>query len=207
MDDKVNEIPRLINIEEKGSASYILEINPDVPHEVFRNESTAVEVVVKEINGRNKKKKDTVHVNTDVTIRNRNKEIEGLKKQLHEAKIGTDEVIESSRIITLEIKKQLDKAYQRELKEQTRNIALQLENMKLRTLLESKTNLVKKLLKELTNIRRVVKVVAKGLGSSAHSAHVTTKSDPGYRSFDKDLQHSFLVDALGVESLTFNSTF
>ncbi|XP_013147735.1 PREDICTED: uncharacterized protein LOC106110453 [Papilio polytes] len=205
MGDKVNEIPRLLNIEEKGSASYILEINPDVPHEVYRNDSTAVEVVVKEINGR-KKKKETAHVNTDITIRSRNKEIEGLKKQLREAKIGTEEVIESSRIITLEIKKQLDKAYQRELKEQTKNIALQLENMKLRALLDSKTILVKKLLKELINVRRVVKVVAKGLGSSAQSAHVSTKSDPGYRSFDKDLQHSFLVDALGIESLTFNST-
>ncbi|CAH2045955.1 unnamed protein product, partial [Iphiclides podalirius] len=184
---------------------YFLGLNPDIPHEVIRNGAVAG-TAVKGADGKRNKLKGTVYVNTDVTIRNGYEEMEALKKRLAETIANANVKTESSKAIALEINKQLERAHQRELKEQTRNLALQLENLKLRALLDTKANLVNKLMRELSSVRRVVKHVARGLGESAQSPHLANNTDLEYGTFKKELEESFLAAALGNDGVIFDST-
>ncbi|CAK1549542.1 unnamed protein product [Leptosia nina] len=151
------------------------------PQEVFRNNTTAVEVIVKQV---------------DMDI---------LKKELLKANSNLEETRKSYKLVLCEIKKQLDAANERALKRQTQNVLLQFENEKVKTLLASKSNLVMKLKKELINMRRILKFVIRGIH---FIPEFEVESD--YAEFEKELKRSASLKntkALDLDGYTFDSLF
>ncbi|CAG4931075.1 unnamed protein product [Parnassius apollo] len=208
MTDGGKEINYHFNCQNQEAESNFTKNNQNIPYEIFRNDTTAVEVIVKGVTGKRKKMTDTSYVNTDNRISSLIKEVEGLKRKLDEAKTNTDEIRESFLTVAVELKRQLDRAHQREIKEQTKIFALQLENLKLRSLLDSKTNLIKKLMKELISVKRVVKLVSRGFDciSMSQSPDFINNSETEYRAFEKELQNGFMMNVIGPDGITFDST-
>ncbi|XP_050665941.1 uncharacterized protein LOC126966109 [Leptidea sinapis] len=137
----------------------------DVPLEVFRNNTTAVEVVVKNVTNKNEyPKKDTI--GNVKEIARLYKDIEILKASVDKANQNLDRNRKLFGTVLSQIQKQLEVANQRELREQTKNLLLQLEKEKLKTELESKTNLVMKLKRELLSVRRLFKTIIKEMQTS-----------------------------------------
>lgn len=131
-------------------------------HEVFRNDTTAVEIIVKQVKNKNIQVKNSIGENSVTKL---SRDIEHLKNELNQANKNLDEAKKCFKLVLFEMGKQLQAANQRELKRQTQNLVLQLEKDKLSSILESKTNLLTKLRKELLGIRRIIKMVNKGIRS------------------------------------------
>ncbi|XP_045502921.1 uncharacterized protein LOC123699916 [Colias croceus] len=174
----------------------------NITREVFRNKTTAVEVIVKQAN---KNKKCSMPENTTSNVTGElYAEIEILKNKLHKANTNLDETRKCFNIVLCEVKKQLEAANQRELKRQTKNLLLQLEKEKLKALLDSKSNLVRKLKKELLSMRRILKFVIKGMHCIPD---LFVDAFDEYSEFEKDLQRRSASEknTNGFESLTLDS--
>ena len=83
--------------------------------------------------------------------------INKLTNEVTETKINLKETKNGFKLIMLEMERQLEVASQREAKAHTKYLLLQIEKEKLMTLLESKSNLILKLKKELMNARRIIR--------------------------------------------------
>ncbi|CAG9565191.1 unnamed protein product [Danaus chrysippus] len=160
----------------------VKKLDTNQAHEVFRNNITAVEVIVKQIKNKNAKEYTPEEKNIDCL----HEEIEKLKTELSSAKRSLEVTKKCFSSIMFELGKQLETANQRELKRQTKNIVLQLEKEKMKTLLESKTNLVCKMSKEMLYMKRVVKLLGKSIGCMA-SASDDIHSRSEYEEFENDL--------------------
>ncbi|XP_028026956.1 uncharacterized protein LOC114240579 [Bombyx mandarina] len=125
-------------------------------YEVFRNNTTAVEVTVKEIAN---KKNDQ----TGSTVKSLHEEMNKIKSELNKANDSIGKMRESFSIIVCEMKKQLDLSNKREFDLQTKYLNALFDKEKMVALLESKTKLVQKLKNELNVMKRVLKLVIKGI--------------------------------------------
>ncbi|XP_032521421.2 uncharacterized protein LOC116773134 [Danaus plexippus] len=152
-------------------------------HEVFRNNITAVEVIVKQIKNKNAKQYTS---SEEKNIDGLHEEIEKLKTELSSAKRSLEVTKKCFSSVMFELGKQLETANQRELKRQTKNIVLQLEEEKMKTLLECKTNLVCKMSKEMLYMKRIAKLLGKSVGCIASASdHIHSRSE--YEEFENDL--------------------
>lgn len=179
-------------------------------YEVFRNGTTAIELIVKDVANRQKRndtstslkmkrlqneidslrshmKQPRTEMNNDEKIKKMQAEIDKLKKELNESKASLNKMKNRFKIIIQRMKNQLDIANQRELEEQIKNVTLQLEKEKLSTLLISKTNLVNKFKEELANFKRVLKFVVKNINNAPK---VPELFDIEYKDFEVDLKTS-----------------
>lgn len=94
--------------------------------------------------------------------------IYNLTKEVNEAKMNLEETKNGFKIIMFEMERQLEVANQREVKAHTKYLLLQMEKEKLMSLLDSKSNLILKLQKELMNAKRIIKFVNKRLRCFFH---------------------------------------
>ncbi|XP_026748622.2 uncharacterized protein LOC113509485 [Galleria mellonella] len=145
-----------------------VETKPGTSYEVFRNNTTAVEVIVKEIGDKGNRKAltDNSSQNTFTDHPNiaRLKEInKKLVTELNKSNSLLAESRKDFRTFINVMSKQLAEANDREIEIQSRYLNAQLENEKFKTLLEYKTNLVKKFKRELISLRRIIKFVVKGI--------------------------------------------
>lgn len=160
----------------------------ETPCEVFRNDTTAVEVIVKQVKNKTKKLNG---INDKTNIDQLYECIELLTTEVNKAKMNLDEMKNSFKIVMFEMERQLDAANQRELKTHTKNLFLQLEKEKLKTILDSKSNLITKLKKELFSMRRIIKLVSKGIRFVSFSSESASLSDSEYTEFENDLSKDF----------------
>lgn len=172
-----------------------LSSDPGTSYEVFRNNTTAVEVIVKEVPKGKKKGVGLAEYQDDTATKRLQEEADRLRTELNSTKNALMKSRKGFLAIVKEMKQQLDAANQRELDTQTRNLALQLDNEKLKSLLESKCNLLGKLKKELNSMKRVMKYVIKSICTAPTivSENVTGVSDPEYDDFENDLKKNTKV--------------
>lgn len=202
-------------------------IDPSTTFEVFRNNTTAVEVIVKEVPTKTKKTINQRTVETtkclyetqteknDLKSKKMRDEIEQLKSEVYLANRRYFTVKRDLKCLVLELKKQLDLMSQRELEEQTKSLALQLEKEKLQTLSDSQSVIISRLKKELNHLKRTLKFVVKGISIAPQvSNNVTYGSDIEYDDFEKGLKKENLVKfATNIDGLAsadtgaFDSTF
>lgn len=165
-------------------------IEPGTSYEVFRNNTTAVEVIVKEVPQR--RMRDPIH--HEIIIRRLHEEIMNLKQESDKANSRLISTRQGFKRLVYEMKKQIETANQKELEKYTKNLALELENEKLKTLLESKCNLIAKLKKEFVSMKRVLKFVLKGVSCAPQlTEYYTFNSDPEYDDFEKGLKRETRV--------------
>lgn len=131
-------------------------------YEVFRNNDTAIELIVKDTSLKNQKVTNSDLLSRGLTIKRLQIAMENLKNKLNKANADLETSRHGFKAVTGELKRHLDVANQRENEIQTKNLCLQLENEKLQALLESKTILVDRLKKELHSMKRVLKLAIKG---------------------------------------------
>ncbi|CAB3248662.1 unnamed protein product [Arctia plantaginis] len=193
------------NLQKGKTVKNHIDSDQSTAYEVFRNKTTAVEVIVKEVP--NNKQKIGIPLHQDIAGRHAPENFESLKQEL----IKTNNILEKSRIsfqiCMREMKKQLDSANQMEMDIQTKYLNLKLENEKLKTLLMSKTNLVKKLSKELSILKRIIKSVIKNMINipKADNNNVSCTSDPDYDDFEKNLKGDLKFTKFD-QSVTFDSS-
>ncbi|XP_028176861.1 uncharacterized protein LOC114364761 [Ostrinia furnacalis] len=185
------------------------ESEPGTSYEVFRNNTTAVEVIVKEVLNKNNKKKTGSNSSLH-TIRRLQEDIENLKRELARTNSVLMRTKKGFRIIIIEMKKQLDTVNRQELERHKENLALQLENEKLKTLLESKTNMVTKFKREFSTMKRVIKLVMKHISIAPKlNENLILSSDPEFDEFANDLKRDIHVKfAKNLDSIgaTFDSS-
>ncbi|XP_059058307.1 uncharacterized protein LOC131851775 [Achroia grisella] len=177
---------------------YNIEVKPGTSYEVFRNNTTAVEVLVKEVADRINKKqttnKSSVNTPTDHTNITTLREInEKLARELIKSNSTLAESRDDFKTIISLMKKQLDEANGREIEIRSRYLNAQLENEKFKTLLEYKTNLVKKFKRELISLKRIIKFVVKGISYTNIAENFTLSSDHEYDEFKMVLQRDCRV--------------
>ncbi|CAH4031475.1 unnamed protein product [Pieris brassicae] len=176
--------------------------NHNIPREVFRNNTTAVEVIVKQVGNKNKTN-PLVNKNTNDELHNLYADIDILQNEVINVKRHLEETKKCFQIVLYEFKKQLEVANQRDLRRQTKNVLMQLEKEKLKTLLDSKSNLVVKLKKELLGMRRLLKFVIKGIQYAPE-----IDSDCDYGEFERELKRCASLKntkAFDLDCLTFDS--
>lgn len=204
--------------------------DPGTTFEVFRNNTTAVEVIVKETPAKSKK---TVNPRTAETTQQRLydnntekndfkyermlDEIEQLKSEVYVANKRYFTAKRDLKCLVFELKKQLDMLCQREIEEQTTSLALQLQNEKLQTMMDSQSVIINRLKKELVHMKRALKFVVKGICMAPQgSNNLTYTSDIEYDDFEKGLKKKDHVKfptnfdglaATGIGGNTFDSTF
>ncbi|CAH0594033.1 unnamed protein product [Chrysodeixis includens] len=184
----------------KKAKPYNIDSDPGTSYEVFRNNTTAVEVIVKEV-PKSKKHPTAPSPSSDyqqIMIHKLHEEVERLTMDLNE----TNNLLIKSRkgflAIIREMKKQLDVANQREIDTQTKNMTLQMENEKLKTFLHSKSNMMVKLKKELNTMKKVMRFVIKSICYAPQmSPNVTLSSDPDYDDFENNLKTKVKVKFTG----------
>lgn len=182
--------------------------DPGTSFEVFRNNTTAVEIIVKELPKKDKKRPDD---NQTLLLREQRllEVIEKLKIELNKANGKFGKTKESYSALIYELKRQLDLANQRETELLSKTLSLELENDKLSILLESKSSMVEKLKRELNNMKRLLKFVIKGIWTTPFwPLSCTQQSDQDYEDFEKGLKKepfkfANYLDGTGV---TFDST-
>ncbi|XP_045776783.1 uncharacterized protein LOC123875145 [Maniola jurtina] len=165
-----------------------LETNTTSPHKVFRNDTTSVEVIVKQVKNKKKMEPSKHKVALEEINDRLCEDIENLKRELNKANKNLENTKKCFRLVMFEMAKQLEAANQRELRRQTKYLVQQLEKEKLKTILESKTNLVRKLRKELLNVKRITKVVIKGIQCVPLPETAVQHSDLEYTEFENDLK-------------------
>ncbi|KAI8425364.1 hypothetical protein MSG28_007123 [Choristoneura fumiferana] len=168
-------------------------MDPGTSYEVFRNNDTAIELIVKDTSLKNQKVSNSNLISRGLTIKRLQTDMEKLRDKLNKANADLESSRHGFKAVTGELKKQLDLANQRENEIQTKNLGLQLENEKLHALLESKTILVDKLKKELQSMKRVLKFAIKGICSAPQVPENITFSDLDYEDFENDLQRDCKV--------------
>ncbi|CAH2094299.1 unnamed protein product [Euphydryas editha] len=171
-------------------------------HEVFRNDTTAVEVIVKQVKNKNIQAQNTIG---EKNVTRLYQEIEHLRNELNKTNKNLDEAKKGFELVLFEMGRQLQAANQRELKSQTQNLVLQLEKEKLSSILESKTNLVAKLRKELLGMRRIIKLVNKGI-RSVPRFNASEETGSEYTAFVNKLKESPKQCEAGDENATNEST-
>lgn len=189
----------------KKSVKSPMDSDQNTAYEVFRNNTTAVEVIVKEVP--HNKKKTSTPLHHDTAGRHTSVDFDTLKQELLKANNILEKSRNSFQICMREMKKQLDSANQREIDMQTKYLNLKLENEKLKTFLASKTNLVKKLSKELNFLKRIIKSVIKNMINipKADINNVSYASDPDYEDFERNLKVDLKL-AKFDQSVTFDSS-
>lgn len=181
----------------KKGKTHNIDSDPGTAYEVYRNNTTAVEVIVKEV-PKGKKHSAPSSDYQEVMIHKLHEEVDRLTYDLNEASSLLFKSRNGFLSIIREMKKQLDVANQREIDTQTKNLALQLENEKLKTFLHSKSNMMVKLKKELNTMKRVMRFVIKSICYAPQvSQNVTLSSDPDYDDFENDLKTSVKVKFTG----------
>lgn len=184
---------------------------PSTSYEVFRNNTTAVEVVVKEVMNKHKNKLLLEPNGSLQTIRRLQEEMESLQYQLANSNSMLSKNRNGYKLIVLELKKQLDYVNRQELQKQRENLALLLENEKLKMLLESKMNSVSSLKRELSTMKKVLKSVIKSITYAPQvNDNCVLSSDPEFDDFERDMKRDFVklvphsIDGMGM---TFDSSF
>lgn len=169
--------------------------DPGTSYEVFRNNTTAVEVIVKEV-PKTKKKAEPPPEYQDVTLIKRlQDDIARLHSELNVSKNALSRSRKGFLAIVREMRKQLDAANKSEIETQNKNLALVLDNEKLKIMLLSKSNLLNKLKKELISMKRTMRYVIKGMCNAPPqvSENVTCSSEPDYDDFENDLKRNAKV--------------
>ncbi|KOB77477.1 Uncharacterized protein OBRU01_02735 [Operophtera brumata] len=187
------------------------EVNPGhdsaTSYEVFRNNTTAVEVVVKDVfKG---KKRATPSDQKDKTLYRLEADIERLTSQLENANITLAKTRQGFQTIIRAMKKQIVTVNVRESDKQAENLSLKLENEKLRIILDSKTKLLSRMKKEITTMKRVLKFVIKSVCSTPEIPVPvnTIDSDQEYENFKTDMKKNVRVKFLDQDfTETFDST-
>jgi soluble cytochrome b562 len=178
-------------------------------YEVFRNHTTAVEVVVKEVHSKNKNKVPTPE-NSNINIKKLQEEMDVLKFELDKVNKALVISRKGFQIMIREMKKQLDSANNHELESQKENMVLRLENEKLKTLMECKTNVIWKYKKELFNVKKLLKFVMKTISFIPQITENIPLSDAEYDDFENDLkintQLKHVTKVLDSTGATFDST-
>lgn len=200
-------------------------IDPGTAFEVFRNNTTAVEVIVKEVPTKSKKTikqraTETTQLlyekQVDPKLEKMLGEIEQLKSEVYVANRRYFTVKRNLKCLVFELKKQLDLLSQRECEEQKKSLVLQLENEKLQTMMDSQSVIINRLKKELIHMKRTLKFVVKGICFAPQvSNNATYGSDIEYENFEKGLkdenQIKFATNfdslAAAVNGNTFDSSF
>ncbi|KAI5631506.1 hypothetical protein NE865_15783 [Phthorimaea operculella] len=177
--------------------------NPGCPgsgtsYEVFRNNTTAIEVIVKDIPLRRRRTKTTLNNynhTDDSKIQKLEEENENLKIDLNKANTKLALARNGFTGLVTELQNQLVKVSRREMEQQYINIKLKMENEKLKTHLESKSRVVTKLRKELTGMQRLLKYVVKVLKISPRlrDSYSVNSVDTEYDEFEKGLKHETRV--------------
>ncbi|KAJ2942088.1 hypothetical protein O0L34_g11005 [Tuta absoluta] len=177
--------------------------NPGYPesgtsYEVFRNNTTAVEVIVKDVPLRRRRTKTTLNdynqIN-DSKIQKLIEENENLKIDLNKANTKLALARKGFTSLVTELQNQLVTVSRREMEQQYINIRLKMENEKFKTNLELKSRLVTKLRKELAGMQRLLKYVVKWLKCSPVVADsYSLASDTEYDEFEKGLKHDTRVN-------------
>ncbi|KAH9628288.1 hypothetical protein HF086_017363 [Spodoptera exigua] len=172
-----------------------LSSDPGTSYEVFRNNTTAVEVIVKEVPKGKKKGTGIPEYQDDTMTKRLQEEVDRLRSELNSTKNALVRSRKGFLAIVKEMKQQLDAANQRELDTQSRNLALNLDNEKMKCLLESKCSLLSKLKKELNSMKRVMKYVIKSICVTPPVVfdNVTGFSDLEYDDFESDLKRNTKV--------------
>lgn len=185
-------------LRNKNEKTNNIDSDPGTSYEVFRNNTTAVEVIVKEV-PKGRKKATAPAEYQDVTMVKRLQEdLDRLKSELNKANTSLARSRKGFLAMVREMKKQLDASNQRELETQSKNLSLQLENEKYKCLLNSKSNLLNKLKKELNSMKRVMRFVIKSICYAPQvSDNVTCSSDPEYDDFENDLKRNVKVKFAG----------
>ncbi|XP_026315158.1 uncharacterized protein LOC113226654 [Hyposmocoma kahamanoa] len=202
-------------------------LDPSTTFEVFRNNTTAVEVIVKEVPTKSKKTINQRTVETtqclyekqmeknDLKYEKMRNEIEQLKSEIYLANRRYFTVKRDLKCLIFELKKQLNLMSRREIDEQTKSLTLQLENEKLHTLSESQSVIISRLRKELIHMKRRLKFVVKGIAPQV-SNDVTYTTDIEYDEFEKglkketEIKFGTNIDGLAAADIggnTFDSTF
>ncbi|XP_026727413.1 uncharacterized protein LOC113493572 [Trichoplusia ni] len=182
----------------KKGKSHNIDSDPGTAYEVYRNNTTAVEVIVKEVPKGKKHSPTPSSDYQELMIRKLHEEVDRLTYDLNEASSLLFKSRNGFLAIIREMKKQLDVANQREIDTQTKNLALQLENEKLKTFLHAKSNMMVKLKKELNSMKRVMRFVIKSICYAPQvSQNVTLSSDPDYDDFENDLKRGVKVKFTG----------
>lgn len=204
-------------------------VEPGTTFEVFRNNTTAVEVIVKEVPTKSKKTPNQRTTETTQSLYEKQREKNDLKyeRMIDEIEQLKSEVYSANRryftakrylkSLVFELKKQLDFLCQREIEEQTKSLSLQLENEKFQAVMDSQSVIINRLKKELINMKGTLKFVMKGIHIPPQvTNNVTYGSDIEYDDFEKGLKKDNEVKlatnfdglaATGVGGNTFDSTF
>lgn len=184
-----------------------LRSDPGTSYEVFRNNTTAVEVIVKEVHNKDKKQESNISTPEDDKVKNFKVEIEKYKIDLHNANKSFEKAKNGFKIIIKEMKRIIDEANQREFDTNAKVIALEMENEKLKALLECKSNLLNKFKKELNGTRKSIKYFLKCILLPPKGFYnVTNDSDIGYNDFQSDLQDDKKVKLAVLDNVTFDTT-
>lgn len=150
--------------------------------EVFRNNNTAVEVVIKQI----RKRKSADRITSD---------IENYSTPSH---LSLDKLVMEDKChnIVIELQKHLHEAHKRQADLEMQNLMLTLEKEKLKIYLESKTNIILKMKKELENIKKLIKVILKNLWKGFQVAeHASLNTNSEYEAFVQDLHDDNILNA------------
>uniref|UniRef100_A0A2A4K8L9 Uncharacterized protein n=1 Tax=Heliothis virescens TaxID=7102 RepID=A0A2A4K8L9_HELVI len=187
-----------------------IDSDPGTSYEVFRNNTTAVEVIVKEVPKAKKKSAPSEYQDVSI-IKRLQDDVDRLRNELNIANNALTRSRKGFLAMVREMKKQLDAANQRELDTQTKNLALQLDNEKLKSLLVAKTNLVNKFKKELNSMKRVMRYVIKSICYAPQvSENVTCSTDPEYDDFESELKKNtkvkFVTNVFDEMGGTFDSS-
>lgn len=166
--------------------------DPETAYEVFRNNTTAVEVIVKDVAKSEKRRTHSPKhgAKREETITKLDEDNHQLKNEVYRTQARLEITRRGFHAIVTELKKQLDAATKRDADMQKEMLTLRLENEKLKTMYETKSNLTNKLRKELLNVRRVLKFVMKNIFNIPQVDSFAT-SDPDYEDFEADLKKEY----------------
>lgn len=173
-------------------------------YEVFRNNTTAVEVIVKDVLRGKKKSIDFSGLKFN--------RIQADIDKLHIKLDNTNEILAKTRkgfrTIVWEMKKLMAGFNTREAETQAANLALKLENEKLKLMLESKTKLVSQSKKELSVLKRVLKSTVKSICNAPEIPEIFERnSDTDYEDFESDLRSNTQTPLKPVKTPHKNDTF
>lgn len=175
-------------------------------YEVFRNNTTAVEVVVKDV-AKSKKKTLNFH---DMKMIRIQKDIDNLHSELDNANKHLRLTRKGFYAVVGELREQIEAITSREADTQAENVVLKLDNEKMRILLESKTKLLCRLKKELSGLKRVLKTVVKSICNAPEiPGSYELCSDTEYEDFESDLRSITPLKNLKAANKIdpYNSTF
>lgn len=177
------------------------ESDSSTSYEVFRNNTTAVEVVVKDVfKGKKSNDQNNAQLNKLQT------ELARMKNELQNANKLLVNTKKSFRDIVQIMRKQMDVVNDKEIEAQEQNLKLKLENEKLKISINSKTKLLCRMKKELTTMKRILKFAIKNVCNAPQIIENTVDSDPDYDEFQTDLRKNVRLKSWSKEH-DFSDTF